>query len=57
MLFWVQSDLFNALGGSLELKWALLVMINNSQDSTSMKSNVGKIYLILKILNANKLIC
>ena len=54
MIFYMKYDrFFNALG-SLESQLALLVMISNSQDSTSMKSKVENFYLVLKQLIANK---
>ena len=48
----MQSDHFNALKHALELQLALLVMISNSKDSTSMKSNVENFYLIFATIKS-----
>ena len=50
------QSIFDALGRALQLQCALLVMISNLQDSTSLKSNFENCYLVLELFNANELI-
>ena len=47
---------FDAFGRVLELQWALLAMMSNSQDDRSIKPNVENIYLVLELFNANEFI-